>query len=66
MHGKALYELYDKFILPQFGIQDEIIWDGSDTLGPDEEAHYFKIKSKRFALIFEDYGGAFTLIELDK
>jgi hypothetical protein len=58
MDGKALYELYEKFILPQFGIQSkEIDWDGSDTLGPDEEAHYFKINGKRHALIFEDYGG---------
>lgn len=57
MQGRALYELYEKFILPQFGIKDETTWDGSDTLGPDEDAHYFKIKDKRFVLIFEDFGG---------
>jgi hypothetical protein len=58
MDGIALYELYEKFVLPQFGIKNtEITWDGSDTLGPDEEAHYFNSNGKRHSLIFEDYGG---------
>lgn len=58
MNGTELYELYSNLILPQFGLKEQaVIWDSSDTLGPDEEAHYFNIRDKRYVLIFEDVGG---------
>lgn len=58
MDGDALYEVYEKFILPQFGLKNQTIeWEGSDTIGPDEEAHYFDADDVRYALIFEDIGG---------
>ncbi len=58
MHGKSLYEFYEKFLLLQFGIQDQkIVWSHSHDIGPDEVAHYFEMDGYRYVLVFEDYGG---------
>lgn len=58
MQGDALYEFYERFLLPQFGIKGkEIVWSHSTTLGPDEDAHYFRIENKAYVLVFEDIGG---------
>jgi hypothetical protein len=58
MDGKSLYDFYEKFLLPQFGIKDvRVEWADSEDVGPDEVVHYFSINSDEYALIFEDYSG---------
>ena len=58
MEGNSLYDFYEKFLLPQFGIKDtKIEWSNSEEVGPDENVHYFSADSEDYALIFEDYGG---------
>ena len=58
MYGSALYELYEKLLLPQFGIKNlNVTWLESENVGPDETVHYFSIESVKYALIFEDHGG---------
>lgn len=65
MHGKSLYDFYEKFLLPQFGIGDNPIeWASSEDIGSDETVHYFSTYSSNltiypedYALIFEDYVG---------
>lgn len=50
-----LEELYEKVILPQFGIAGDIKWEEHLTIGPDNEAHVFICNKKRMALVFDDY-----------
>lgn len=56
----ALEEFYQKVILPQFDVEkkmDNVVWVGHSTIGPDADAHHFRIGQKEYALIFEDYPG---------
>lgn len=58
MHEDSLHDFYKYAVLPQFGIKNvPIIWQGSHDTGPDETAHYFKLKEQDYVLIFEDYDG---------
>ena len=57
---QTLEELYEKVIVPQFAIEDDlagIVWRGHSTIGPDADAHHFFIGKKEYALVFEDYPG---------
>lgn len=57
MQGSALYEFYEKAVLPQFGITEAAVgWKGSQDI-VDESVHYFQIGEQSYALIFEDYDG---------
>lgn len=51
----TLEELYEKVILPQFGIEGDISWDEHLVIGPDNVAHVFVCNKKRMALVFDDY-----------
>ena len=58
MEGKSLYDFYESFLLPQFGIKDvKVEWSDSEDVGPDESIHYFSANANDYALIFEDCGG---------
>jgi hypothetical protein len=58
MEGKSLYDFYEKFLLPQFGIKKvQVEWARSKDIGPDETVHYFSVDNADYALIFEDAGG---------
>lgn len=58
MDNEALYAFYSYVVLPQFGVGDnEVQWQGSSVLGPDEWAHYFSLDGTAYVLIFEDAGG---------
>lgn len=75
----ALEELYEKVILPQFGIADAISWEGHFSIGPDNHTHVFACGGARFVLVYDDYpttdaeslkeefsGGAIKRIALDR
>ena len=51
----ALEELYEKVILPQFGIIGNVVWEEHRTIGPDNEAHVFLHNKKRLVLVYDDY-----------
>jgi len=51
----ALEELYEKVILPQFGIVDTISWKNHFRIGPDNHAHLFACGGARFVLVYDDY-----------
>jgi hypothetical protein len=57
MSNESLEELYQFVILPQFGLPKsaKIIWKTHETIGPDDDAHYFQIDRKQYVLIFRDY-----------
>src|SRR2546428_189792 len=57
MEGKSLYDFYERAVLPQFGIEDTVVWHRSESVGRDEVAHNFSVGKQWYILIFEDYGG---------
>lgn len=58
MKDKSLHDFYQHTVLPQFSIKSvSIVWTGCQQTGPDEFAHYFKLNTVDYALIFEDYDG---------
>ena len=58
MKPEYLYAFYEYALLPQLGIENEVIgWQKSVEIGPDETAHYFSTSAHTFILIFEDYDG---------
>lgn len=58
MKPEHLYAFYEYALLPQFGIESEDVgWQRSVEIGPDETAYYFSTSAHHFILIFEDYDG---------
>jgi hypothetical protein len=58
MKPEYLYAFYEYTLLPQFDIEsEEIGWQKSIEIGPDETAHFFFTLTHSFVLIFEDYDG---------
>jgi hypothetical protein len=62
MDTHGLHQFYEFVVLPQFGIEKEIItWKSDEMIGYDDDAHYFDIDRESYAdqycLLFRDYGG---------
>lgn len=59
MDEASLHQFYQHILLPQFGFGKEgtYDWEKTANLGPDETAHWFARKGKRYILIYEDYDG---------
>jgi hypothetical protein len=51
----TLEELYEKVILPQFGIVGAISWEDHFSIGPDSHAHVFVYGQTRLVLVYDDY-----------
>lgn len=51
----TLNELYEKVILPQFGITDDVTWHGHMPIGHDTDVHEFTHNSQEMILVFDDY-----------
>lgn len=61
LSASSLHDFYKHVVLRQFGLKDEkIVWERSNVLGPNEEAHYFHTSNVSYVLLFEDYGGLAT------
>jgi hypothetical protein len=58
MDDKFYQILYNKVVLPQFGMRGtEVVWGRRKALGPDESAWPFRIWDSHYVLVYEDYQG---------
>lgn len=59
--SSSLEDYYENFVLPRFGVSQDIAWQHHVQTNPDNFVHIFTADDQLYALAFDDYPSGFSI-----